>query len=1117
MGHMSSEFQAERDKALVESTAQSIFNTLRELEGARSIYERRWPWELIQNAVDVAGPHGVDCAFILTDDELTFTHNGAPFKMREIAHLIYHGSTKTDEPDKIRFGAGFITTHLLSRKTMVTGVIEDGHKIEFELDRLGTNWQQLEDSMKKIEEQFIGSLDREIFLPEGVTVEYKYPLSPEGQATAIAGIEAVKMNIAFVLAFNKELSSVTIIENGVHTKWSKLLDEEKTINERITIVPIQSISGGRKTVYSVAVAADGLVITALLLHGNYPEYIIESMNTVPKLFYGFPLATTEDFPIPAIINSSTFVPRERRDGLLLGPDNQKDNLHNKAILEKGIQLFQELVQCTISLQCNELHRLARIDLLPDKSWLDSEWLKERIAELVMFLQDSNLVEHGLTPENKPRLLAPKETYIPYDVDSETLLKLSSLARCMYPDDLPSQNLVIHWAAIIRLWSSYLDVDTTEMNEAFTLRKFAHIVSQLGSLENLEQRLIGDPKPSTVEWLNDLLKLVSEKQPQLLVDLNLIPNQKGLLKKNTEIHRDGNIDDVLKDAICLLGKEIRERLCDRRIIQEIQDFLPTYQEERVLLEAIKTLKDNAASEIEYSKEQYHDANVTLFSWLVKKGRFEVLRDNFPVITYRKDIGESNYLSHLLHEQPLLKPVSLWEEDAKPYANLFPGHKILSNIYNIEKIDDTTWENLVTHSLILGNLFVKQREPLDDLKIRKLLAQGELREQEDHSTDDKIELTSIAFLEDKDWGIIDKVRRSKKKAMEFLKFLLRYVVQKDASWIDPISVKCSCVETNVTHTIYPSKWLYVLKSREWVPISKNKEEQPTTENLAPLFHKGQDLLKHLMEDRPSSFLSILGVSPSQIMMGSQSATEKLELDKAFVKLLLATSSNVHELNKIVEVYQNPQLRLKLDEAYGMQEKVRRNQTIGKNVEQTLKNLLQASLPEDKFKVYKITKGADIGVDVDLEFDLVDDSYQPIALGMQILNKSFVIEVKSTHLDYVRVTMPQANEAVEKLDSFILCVVELPTEYEQLTDIEAENVVRESARFILKIGSKLEDKFNEAQEFRNKQEEIKSAPSGNVMIDTSDVQIRLRLGKKLWTEEDLHVLTFDQIIKFLLRTHT
>lgn len=39
-------------KALVENNAQEIFNALEELENNRNVYQERWIWELIQNALD---------------------------------------------------------------------------------------------------------------------------------------------------------------------------------------------------------------------------------------------------------------------------------------------------------------------------------------------------------------------------------------------------------------------------------------------------------------------------------------------------------------------------------------------------------------------------------------------------------------------------------------------------------------------------------------------------------------------------------------------------------------------------------------------------------------------------------------------------------------------------------------------------------------------------------------------------------------------------------------------------------------------------------------------------------------------------------------------------------
>jgi hypothetical protein len=80
--------------------------------------------------------------------------------------------------------------------------------------------------------------------------------------------------------------------------------------------------------------------------------------------------------------------------------------------------------------------------------------------------------------------------------------------------------------------------------------------------------------------------------------------------------------------------------------------------------------------------------------------------------------------------------------------------------------------------------------------------------------------------------------------------------------------------------------------------------------------------------------------------------------------------------------------------------------------------------------------------------------------------------------------------------------------------EKLVRQKALFLRTIGSKLEDKFKEAQEFRVKQQEIKSAPSDDVMIDSTHLQIRLRLNKKLWTEGTIPIIIFDQLIELLTR---
>ena len=90
-------------QVLTDNTAQGILNKLTELESNRTRVQMRWIWELTQNARDTSTD--IDAHLVTTvkheDDELVFQHNGRGFAVDEVAHLIYHGSTKPDERSTI--------------------------------------------------------------------------------------------------------------------------------------------------------------------------------------------------------------------------------------------------------------------------------------------------------------------------------------------------------------------------------------------------------------------------------------------------------------------------------------------------------------------------------------------------------------------------------------------------------------------------------------------------------------------------------------------------------------------------------------------------------------------------------------------------------------------------------------------------------------------------------------------------------------------------------------------------------------------------------------------------------------------------------------------------------
>lgn len=83
----------ERD-VLRENTAQAIHEQLETQDNLKPKYERRWIWELFQNALDAAGSSSEVRIRLEFGDSFTFAHNGAPFTRKEILHLIFMAQLK---------------------------------------------------------------------------------------------------------------------------------------------------------------------------------------------------------------------------------------------------------------------------------------------------------------------------------------------------------------------------------------------------------------------------------------------------------------------------------------------------------------------------------------------------------------------------------------------------------------------------------------------------------------------------------------------------------------------------------------------------------------------------------------------------------------------------------------------------------------------------------------------------------------------------------------------------------------------------------------------------------------------------------------------------------------
>jgi len=94
----------------------------------------------------------------------------------------------------------------------------------------------------------------------------------------------------------------------------------------------------------------------------------------------------------------------------------------------------------------------------------------------------------------------------------------------------------------------LDIGENKLDEALTLDKFASMISELDSIQELQEKLLGNPRPNVMNWMSELLDVLHEKEEQLLSTYSLIPDQQGMFRKKMDLYRDEDIDEELKDIL-----------------------------------------------------------------------------------------------------------------------------------------------------------------------------------------------------------------------------------------------------------------------------------------------------------------------------------------------------------------------------------------------------------------------------------------------------------------------------------------------------------------------------------------------------------------------------------------
>ncbi len=554
-------------KKTIDAALNSILTKITELNGAndsdKEIMQRRWIWELMQNAKDCENTGGIIITIELNEAELLFSHNGKVFTHSDLLDLITQISSKrTDEDKKIgKYGTGFMSTHLISKMIMINGIFHkykdsNNYKaMSCMLDRSGIGEEAIRESiLNAIQQAEMTNQSQDIAPPSNldmITTSFKYILpTPECLEVKDAinyGYNALNSLIPFVFVFSKTIKEVNW--NGVKYIFDRT---PKILTDGLEIFSITKVDNDQTKTINVLVCTDieNGVSIATLIECNEGQYSILSSSNMPKLFCTFPLVGTEKFSFPIILNSPNFEVRQERNGILEG------STINDGIFSTAILLYQKMLNYISCQNWNNLYHLCGI-YNEHASSLEKKILNKivniyKILPLVDTLdKDQNLVKESLYRMNG--MQEESNIIIPYMSTNELTDELWELLnKINFSVKLPTKETYKYWSKI----SPSNKVTLKDLYD-----QFLTIGGQLSSIDDL---LLD--KAIKFTWLNNLydLRIRSMGNQEFRLQA-IVPNQKDEFIEINKLKKDNGIDDVLKEILTSLGNDIKKQLLHKEIV------------------------------------------------------------------------------------------------------------------------------------------------------------------------------------------------------------------------------------------------------------------------------------------------------------------------------------------------------------------------------------------------------------------------------------------------------------------------------------------------------------------------------------------------------------------------
>lgn len=564
MGY-SEKVQAELASAQETSIANKIIDMLQKLKlNNDETTASRWIWELIQNAKDVVNDTGtVDIKINFDKQEkcLVFQHNGKCFTTKNIVYLISQVSSKerVDSEEKKttgKFGTGFLTTHLLSEKVTIEGLLQDSgertKKISIFLDRSGQTKAEIIESVNSSFAQLENSeeIDESIQVEQSeYNTKFIYQLDDEGVKTAERGIESLYISVPYIYTFLNEINSINI-NDIVEFKRGQVRE-----NNDISLHSIQCDNDGvTSELLILSLDKSDVKVAVPVIYENDMIFFKPFVKGTPKLFCDFPLIGTEDFSFPIVVNSSCFNPTEPRNGIFMTDKENPVIEENKKLMLQALDAYKTLLDYAENYKWKQTYNVVTIRHQPSKNWLSSEWLKENIIDTCKtYIKEALIID--TEKDGRKSLydwLDNPEVLIVGDSDKQLRERVWNLAQYIYSDKMIMFKEIHEWYD--SLWPECRNFNISELIKS---------IESFRNIESLDEKLIG--YMDSIAWLNMLYETIIDLlDNRAYKDSKIFPNQLGVFCSIEDLYYDNGVEEEYKDVLELLGRECRNYLMDARI-------------------------------------------------------------------------------------------------------------------------------------------------------------------------------------------------------------------------------------------------------------------------------------------------------------------------------------------------------------------------------------------------------------------------------------------------------------------------------------------------------------------------------------------------------------------------